>query len=61
MRVYAHAMRREEEDAYVCDEVSIADFALYPWVRAHKWARVSIDGLDNVGAWLKRVRSRPGC
>jgi methylmalonyl-CoA mutase N-terminal domain/subunit len=21
---------------------------------------VSIDGLDNVGAWLKRVRSRPG-
>jgi len=45
---------------YVCDEVSIADFALYPWVRAHKWARVSIEGLDDLAAWLVRMRSRPG-
>ncbi len=45
---------------YVCDEVSIADFALYPWVRAHRWARVSIEGLTNVEAWLSRVRARPG-
>jgi glutathione S-transferase len=45
---------------YVCDEVSIADFALYPWVRAHKWARVSIEGLPNLQAWLARVRSREG-
>ena len=40
--------------------MSIADFALYPWVRAHKWARVPIDGLDQVSAWLTRVRARPG-
>lgn len=45
---------------YVCGEVSIADFALYPWVRAHKWARVPIDGLEHVQAWLKRMRGRPG-
>jgi GST-like protein len=51
---------RLEGREYVCDEVSIADFALYPWVRAYKWARVPIDGLDNVQAWLKRVRGRPG-
>lgn len=59
-RLFEVLDRRLDGRAYVCDEVSIADFALYPWVRAHKWARVSIDGLDNVGAWLKRVRSRPG-
>jgi GST-like protein len=45
---------------YVCGDVSIADFALYPWVRAHRWARIPIDGLDNVLAWLARVRARPG-
>jgi len=45
---------------YVCGAASIADFALYPWVRAHKWARVPIDGLDHVQSWLKRMRSRPG-
>jgi glutathione S-transferase len=45
---------------YVCDEVSIADFAIFPWVRAHKWAKVSTDGLDNLQAWQKRIRARPG-
>ncbi|MBW2280919.1 MAG: glutathione S-transferase N-terminal domain-containing protein [Deltaproteobacteria bacterium] len=59
-RLFEVLDRRLEGREYVCDEISIADFAIYPWVRAHKWARVPIDGLDNVGAWLKRVRSRPG-
>ena len=59
-RLFEVLDRRLEGREYVCDDVSIADFALYPWVRAHKWARVSIDGLDNVSAWLTRVRSRPG-
>ncbi len=59
-RLFEVLERRLEGREYVCNEVSIADFALYPWVRAHKWARVSIDGLDNLSAWLVRVRSRPG-
>lgn len=45
---------------YVCGDVSIADFAIYPWVRAHKWARVPTDGLEHVQAWQKRMRARPG-
>jgi GST-like protein len=52
--------RQLEDREYVCDEISIADFALYPWIRAHKWARVPVDGLRNLQAWLERVRSRPG-
>ena len=59
-RLFEVLDRRLEGRDYVCDEVSIADFALYPWVRAHKWARVPLDGLDNVQAWLPRMRSRPG-
>lgn len=59
-RLFEVLNRRLAGREFVCDEVSIADFALYPWVRAHKWARVSIDGLDDLAAWLKRVRSRRG-
>ena len=59
-RLFEVLDRQLEGRDYVCGDVSIADFALYPWVRAHRWARVSIEGLDNVGAWLKRVRARPG-
>jgi len=58
-RLFEVLNRRLEGREYVCDEVSIADFALYPWVRAHKWARVSIEDLDDLAAWMKRVRSRP--
>ena len=59
-RLFEVLERRLDARDYVCDEVSIADFALYPWVRAHKWARVSVDGLDRVQAWLRRMRARPG-
>ncbi|MCZ6465194.1 MAG: GNAT family N-acetyltransferase [Proteobacteria bacterium] len=59
-RLYEVLDHRLEGREYVCGEASIADFALYPWVRAHKWARVSIDGLDHLRAWQRRVRARPG-
>ncbi|MGB1556531.1 MAG: glutathione S-transferase family protein [Oceanococcaceae bacterium] len=38
---------------------SIADMAIYPWARAYPWAQVSIDGLDNLKAWLDRMDARP--
>ena len=59
-RLFEVLDRRLEGRDYVCDEVSIADFALYPWVRAHRWARVSLEGLERVEAWLARLRARPG-
>ncbi len=59
-RLFEVLDRQLEGRRYVCGDVSIADFALYPWVRAHRWARAPIDGLSNVEAWLTRVRARPG-
>jgi GST-like protein len=52
--------RRLAGREYICGEVSIADFAAYPWVRAHKWAKVPLDGLEELQAWMRRVRARPG-
>ncbi|MGD1702460.1 glutathione S-transferase family protein [Dapis sp. BLCC M229] len=41
------------------DEFSIADIATYPWARSYYWAKVSVDGLNNLQAWFDRIDSRP--
>lgn len=46
---------------YLCDEYSIADIANWCWVRIYFWGGSSIDGLDNLGAWLDRLEARPAC
>ncbi|MEL6644180.1 MAG: glutathione binding-like protein [Pseudomonadota bacterium] len=38
---------------------SIADMATYPWARAYPWAKVSVDGLENLQAWFARMDARP--
>ena len=52
--------KRLDGRAYlVGDNYSIADMATYPWARTHAWARVSVDGLDHLGAWFDRIDARP--
>ncbi len=51
---------RLEGREYVCDGFSIADIALYPWIRGWKWSKVDITDQPNVIAWVDRVRARPG-
>lgn len=46
---------------YLCDEYSIADIANWCWVRIHFWGGSSIEGLDNLAAWLQRLEARPAC
>lgn len=41
------------------EEYTIVDIALYPWVRSFPWAKVSVDGLNHVQQWLKRLDARP--
>jgi len=42
------------------DTYSIADIALFPWVRAWKWSKIDLTGTPAVLDWLVRVRQRPG-
>jgi GST-like protein len=52
--------RRLEGRDFVCgDDLTIADIALYPWVRGYKWSKVDITDRPNVMAWVDRVRARP--
>ena len=42
------------------DTFSIADIALYPWLRGYKWSKVDITLTPAVLDWVNRVRARPG-
>ena len=58
-RLYEVLDRRLKESEYLAADYSIADMATYPWVRQYDWAKVSIDGLDNLQRWLDQIASRP--
>ena len=45
---------------WLADAYSIADIANYAWIRSHKWARVSVDGLPNLQRWMAALAARPG-
>ncbi|MEM6705204.1 MAG: glutathione S-transferase N-terminal domain-containing protein [Acidobacteriota bacterium] len=46
---------------WVCGEnFTIADIALYPWIRGWKWSKVNITTKPRVVEWVERVRARPG-
>jgi GST-like protein len=53
--------RRLEGRDFVCGEqFTIADIALYPWVRGWKWSKIPIVGIPRLEDWVRRVRARPG-
>ena len=53
--------RQLEGREWVCGaDFTIADIAVYPWLRGYKWSKVDITDRANVMAWIDRVRARPG-
>jgi GSH-dependent disulfide-bond oxidoreductase len=44
---------------YVAGEYSIADMAIFPWVRRHEWQQLDLDDYPNVKAYLERLEARP--
>ena len=60
LRLYQVLERQLDKREYLLDEVSIADFAAFPWVRSHEWAGLSIEGLPNVRRWLDTLSAREG-
>jgi GST-like protein len=58
-RLYQVLDARLREHEYLVDELSIADFAAYPWVRAYRWAGVEIADLEHLQRWMRALRARP--
>lgn len=51
--------RQLAEHEYLADEYSIADIACFPWVRIHKLANASMEGLEHLKRWYGAIRTRP--
>ena len=52
--------RKLEGRDYICgEEISVADIAIYPWMRGWKWSKIILVDCKNVMAWIDRVRARP--
>jgi len=57
-RLYEVVERQLKGRDYLADEISIADFAAFPWAKVHEFAGISLDGYPNVQRWLKCMESR---
>ena len=61
MRLMSVLSTRLTGRTYVCGEnLTIADIAIYPWVRSWKWSKVPVIEFPNLMEWIDRVRARPG-
>lgn len=59
LRLYQVLEGQLRDRDYLTGEVSIADFATFPWVRGYDWAGLSIEGLPNLQRWLDTMAARP--
>ena len=57
-RLYEVLDGRLEGRDWLADDYSIADIANFTWVHVHFWAGVEVEGLENLQAWMERMRSR---
>ena len=58
-RLYEVLDKRLGEEEYLAGEYSIADIANWCWVKTYRWARVPVDGLENLRRWIDVIAERP--
>jgi GSH-dependent disulfide-bond oxidoreductase len=58
-RLYRVLDRRLREAEYLAGEYSIADMAVYPWLRIYKWQGQDIAAWPNLQRWYSAIRDRP--
>ena len=58
-RLYEVLNTRLADHEYLAGDYSIADIANWSWVKAHRWARVPIDGLDHLARWIDAIAACP--
>jgi GSH-dependent disulfide-bond oxidoreductase len=58
-RLYAVLDRRLAERAFVADDYSIADIAIWPWVSRFEWQTIDLNQYPNVRRWYVAIANRP--
>jgi GST-like protein len=59
-RLYRVLDKRLGEAQFLAGDYSIADMAVYPWLRPHKWQGQDISAWPNLQRWYNAMRARPG-
>ena len=57
-RLYEVLDGRLADRPFLAGEYSIADIANYTWPTLHKWAGISMDGLDHLQRWMAELGER---
>ncbi|MRG72568.1 glutathione S-transferase family protein [Alphaproteobacteria bacterium HT1-32] len=58
-RLYKVIDKRLGDAPFLAGDYSIADMAVYPWLRPYKWQGQSLDDYPNLLRWYQAVRERP--
>ncbi len=59
-RLYGVLDRRLQGRDYIAGDISIADFACWPWVRHHEWQGQNLADFANVKRWYEAISIRDG-
>ena len=49
---------RLSDREYICDEFSIADIAIFPWARAHRWGNIDVSDLAHLSRWFELMEAK---
>jgi len=59
-RLYDVLDEQLEDREFVAGEISIADFAIFPWAARHEWQTIDLKEYENVLRWYKTMAARKG-
>jgi GST-like protein len=59
-RLYRVLDARLAEYAFVADDYSIADMAIWPWASRFEWQGIELKDYPNVRRWYVEIATRPG-
>ncbi len=58
-RLYKVLNTRLEQSEYLADDYSIADIAVFPWLRSHERQGQDLDDFPGVKRWFEAIDARP--
>lgn len=59
-RLYGVLERQLAGQAWVCGDISIADFAIFPWIMPHERQGQQLADFPQIARWFAAMQDRPG-
>ena len=59
LRLFGVLDRHLEHHEHLAGDYSIADIAMWPWVRGYGWSGVTLEGLPHLQRWHDLIAARP--